>query len=1181
MKPKMLRAVCLGLLAISSAFYLARPAGASVIIGGTPPATGPAPGEQGTALSAGLYTFSNSDFVLAGPLGLKFDRVYRSNDETSAATWNARPFGVGFSLSYDMFLYSQSEAAGQGYSDAELVLPDGGQVYCARTSTCTQNGCTDYTDAVFTCTQGPLGPYYGATVTYDSSLPGWDMTLKDHSIYKFGLGAPMQSVTDRNGNSVTLTRSGGQSGNITQINDSNGRYVDLYYNDSHNPNQITEAVDNSGRTIFYSYDLYQRLTDVFVGSNSNAQQEYAYVNNGNQLGNIQTTSLLESVTSGTANYVATTVSYVSQGGHNFLGTTSAGDIIFGYSYTTNGSLITSVNITDPLNNVRNVQFNSAGYITSDTRASGTAIAETTTYTRDPTSGFITAVTDQLGRETCLAYDSLENVRSVTQLCGGWNGENQVTTSYTYGACSQVASFTDADNVTVSGTFDSNCNLLTLSGGPNGTITYGRNSAGEATSVTDGNNNETTITYNNSLDLATIVDPLQNKFTLTEDGHGNLATITDPYNHSASYSWTGVGQSWSGGIYPDQTSSATNANGATTSVSYEYLGYPTAVTDANNHQTSYEFGGLSGGIVIGVTDPNGNHQSLWFDNEGNLLQYIANNYLQETSYDALGRATEVEYGGTDAGNTITYTYDLGNRMTKAVDTEGGSPSSPGNTITRTYDGLDRVLSETKPEGTVAYSYDPAGLPQTTTAGTQTVAYFFDNLERLALAWNGTISAGISYDAGGRRSSLTLPNGVSEAYSYDADSHVTGINFLENGTSFDTLDYTYDYDSRRLTTYGSLAATAVNLPASVPSATYGNANQLSTWNGTSATDDENNNLTFNPASNDTYTWNPRQELATTSSGYAYYYDAFNRRETVAQGSATTSYLYDGVFPVVTSNSSSGATTYLSAPGGEEQFAITTPYGTTVPIHDALGSTIGLVNGTGALTQLIGYTPYGQASVSSGQFTGQQWDSASGLISFPARYYSPQLQRFLSADPLGFAGGSTNLFQYANSNPVNFVDPLGMLTWPSAESDGGIVGGALGYLLALALGAGTVATIGLAAVGGWLGILVALNPPGPNNITEAYMPSSPAPIPSKLVPNGLIPIAVSIGSGGFQIGGPGPAGYASGLGGEVGGPVPAGPTGALLNDPTDLAALTTILMELHIPPIVPPVKAGGGGASGGSAS
>ena len=35
-----------------------------------------------------------------------------------------------------------------------------------------------------------------------------------------------------------------------------------------------------------------------------------------------------------------------------------------------------------------------------------------------------------------------------------------------------------------------------------------------------------------------------------------------------------------------------------------------------------------------------------------------------------------------------------------------------------------------------------------------------------------------------------------------------------------------------------------------------------------------------------------------------------------------------------------------------------------------------------------------------------------------------RFISEDPIGFAGGDVNLYGYCLNNPVNFVDPYGLL-------------------------------------------------------------------------------------------------------------------------------------------------------------
>jgi uncharacterized protein RhaS with RHS repeats len=62
-------------------------------------------------------------------------------------------------------------------------------------------------------------------------------------------------------------------------------------------------------------------------------------------------------------------------------------------------------VTDPRGNVRRVTFNANGYALADTRAYGTAIAQTTTYTRDATSSLVTSMTDALGRQTTFTYNS--------------------------------------------------------------------------------------------------------------------------------------------------------------------------------------------------------------------------------------------------------------------------------------------------------------------------------------------------------------------------------------------------------------------------------------------------------------------------------------------------------------------------------------------------------------------------------------------------------------------------------------------------------------------------------------------------------------------------------------------------------------------------------------------------------
>jgi uncharacterized protein RhaS with RHS repeats len=48
---------------------------------------------------------------------------------------------------------------------------------------------------------------------------------------------------------------------------------------------------------------------------------------------------------------------------------------------------------------------------------------------------------------------------------------------------------------------------------------------------------------------------------------------------------------------------------------------------------------------------------------------------------------------------------------------------------------------------------------------------------------------------------------------------------------------------------------------------------------------------------------------------------------------------------------------------------------------------------------------------------------LYFYRARYYSPELGRFINEDPLGFLGSGPNLHAYVGNDPINFSDPSGL--------------------------------------------------------------------------------------------------------------------------------------------------------------
>ncbi|MEW6774692.1 MAG: putative Ig domain-containing protein [Bdellovibrionota bacterium] len=102
----------------------------------------------------------------------------------------------------------------------------------------------------------------------------------------------------------------------------------------------------------------------------------------------------------------------------------------------------------------------------------------------------------------------------------------------------------------------------------------------------------------------------------------------------------------------------------------------------------------------------------------------------------------------------------------------------------------------------------------------------------------------------------------------------------------------------------------------------------------------------------------------------------------------------------------------------------------VKDYLGSVRLVVEAsTGIVVQRMDYDEFGKVVNDTNPgfqpfgFAGGIYDEDTGLARFGARDYDAKVGRWTSKDPILFKGGDTNLYGYVVSDPINFIDPLGM--------------------------------------------------------------------------------------------------------------------------------------------------------------
>ncbi|HMH49282.1 MAG TPA: kelch repeat-containing protein [Candidatus Acidoferrum sp.] len=953
------------------------------------PPPGPPPGNpngvdgEPVDLSTGLFVMNKVDLAVADVIPMIVRRAYRTGDLAS------RAFGIGMTHDYEMFVWSdQNQACPVFY----LVLPDGGRLTYTR-----QSG-TTCLNSQYVHAASPTRFHQSQLFCQFTTVYFCRITLRDGRIYEFdGHGGVLLSVKDRFGNALTLTRIASVSTHrVLAMTSPKGRTLTFVYDGS---DRVTQIQDDLGRVTSYQYDASGRLwraTDPAGGVT-----EYTYED---------TTNHRMKTIKDPRGIVYLTNEYDALSGRVTRQTLADPTATYQFAYTTDsGGHVTQTEVTDPRGMLRRVTFNLNGYTATDTRAVGQPEAQTTTFGWDTTKNLVSSTTDALGRLTTYTYDTKGNLLTLTRLAD--RPADLITTTMQYEpAYSRVTSVVPSQRTTDGQVSIAYTGLtqatVTDARGKSTAITY--NTAGQVRTVTDPLSQMTEFVYDASGNLTDLYDPLRNRTTRAYDPVGRLVSQTDPRSRTTSFVYDGLNQLVALG----------DATAGVTRFSYDGNGNLLSVTDARGNATTYHYDAMD--RLDQRTDPLTHAETYHYDKNGNVDQFTDRKGQTTTfTYDGLNRRTAT----TSPGITTTYGWDAGNRLTQAVDSVGG-------TVTNAFDDLDRLTGQTTALGTVSYpGYDSLGRRlQMQVPGQTLVAYQWDPASRLTQITQGTAQVTFGYDDANRRTSLTLPNGVVTTYGYDVASRVASLIYTNGTGELGRLTYAYDAAGNRAKTGGSFARTL--LPPAVASATYDSANRQMGFGDKTLGYDLNGNLTniTEPAGQTVLTWDARDRLNALSTptpmNAAFVYDGFGRRGARTVNGGTTQFLYDGA-DIVQEAVGAGTTNYLRGLGIDEAFVRN---GTEYYIADAVGSTIELTNGAGTVATEYSYEPFGRTTSTLGtssnsiDYTGRE-DDGLGLKYYRARYYHPQVQRFISEDPLQFGGGDANLYAYVRNAPTTYIDPLGL--------------------------------------------------------------------------------------------------------------------------------------------------------------
>jgi RHS repeat-associated protein len=946
--------------------------------------------------------------------------------------------GVGLTLAYDAagILQRITDSAG-----ASVQFVQSATDYTLTRITNQNGAATSYAYDQF-AQLTTLTDHAGQTLTANTTTLGKVTAQADgvagHPAHGFSYNGTVTTYTDRNGKASVHTFDANY--NLLSERDALNRTTTYTYDSA---NLITSVTDPLGRVTRYTYDAQGNM--LTLTDPAGKVTTFTYDARNNLLTTTDAAGQVTTRTYDASNNLLTltdalgrTTTWTYDANSLPLTTTLPGRGVSRYTYTA-GRLATS---TDPNGVVTRFGYDAAGRLLYREDALGQRVS----FTYDAIGNILTT-TNALNQTTTYAYDHRNRVTRLTEPTGA-------VTAYTYDNNGNLLTATNALGQVTTYTYDGEDRLKTVQDALNRITTYHYDDAGQLTSVVDPAGNVTAYEYDAAGQLTAVVDALGRRTASGYDARGLLTSVTDPLSRTASFGYDDVGR----------RTSATDPLNRVTNFQYDALDRLKQLTDPGSLVAAQGFD--ADGNRTSLTNPAANATAFTYDAGGWLTSATTPEGRVSTyTYDSRGLlATAVE----PSGQVTSFSYDSAQRLSSTTDAVGPislardaagrvlSVSENGRTLTRVYDLLGRLTSFTDDDGNViGYQYDGLGrLARLTYPDGKQVGYAYDAAGRLSTVtdWAARVTT-YGYDAVGRVTQVRRPNGTRQTRTYDAAGQLTQLTELASDGFTVIYSGTHSYDAA-----GQLIGETV-LPGLAPvsvdlTQTFDRDNRLLTHQGAATTFDADGNLLsiasgVAPAS---YTYDARNRL-TGAGGLGYVYDAENRRVALTDASGTTHY-------AINPNAVLDQVLVRTAPDGTKTFYVyglgllheETGGSVRYYHHDRRGDTVALTNGSGTVTDRASYGVYGELLSRTGTtntpflFNGR-WGvqtDGNGLYYHRARYYHPQLRRFLNQDTvLGSitTSASLNRFAYGNGNPVTAIDPFGL----ASENDspyGNIQAGRSGF-------------------------------------------------------------------------------------------------------------------------------------------